>query len=140
MFSHVRLHNVTVPHKVLLNPETIVEQNQHLIKSMSPSAPVSFRSHEQRSDATPFPYPTLLDILWHIILHSYHRLFVVKTRSQQQSIAHPIRIRVTSISTSCLTVVNTSLYLVPGVLAIRPRRPLPPEMSGEPHSAGPLRY
>ena len=60
---------------------------------MSPSAPVSFRNHEQRSDATPFPYPTPLDILRPIILRSCHRLFVVKTWSQQQSIVHPMRIR-----------------------------------------------
>jgi hypothetical protein len=93
--QQVRLHDVTVPHEVLPNPETIAEQNRHLITSMSPRAHSASRNHEQRSDATPFPYLTPLDILLvrRMVLRSCYRLLPLETRPQQGSMVHPMRIR-----------------------------------------------
>jgi hypothetical protein len=71
----------------------------------------------------PFPTPPL-GILRHMVLRSRHRLLPLETRTQQGSMVHPMRIRGHGIFASYLTAVNTSLYFVPGILAVGPRRPI----------------
>jgi hypothetical protein len=104
--QQVRLYDVTVPHEALPNPETIAEQNRHLITSMSPRARSASVTTSSVRMQGPFLYPTPLDILRHMVLRSCHRLLPLETRSQQGSMVHPCAFRDTSISASCLTAVN----------------------------------
>ena len=95
---------------VRLHPRESAEESRQL--------PVSFRNYNQRSDAMPFPYLTVLDILWHIVLRSCCR--PPETRSQQGLMVHPMRIRghehlrLVTYCHECITV----LYIVPKILAI----------------------
>jgi hypothetical protein len=96
--QEVRLHDVTVPYKVLPNPETIAEQNRHLITSISPRARSATVITSSGQMQRPFPTP----------LPSTYYYFI----------------RGASISASCLTAVNGSLCFVPGILAIDPVAPV----------------
>jgi hypothetical protein len=131
----VRLHDVTVPHGVLPNPETIAEQNRHSITSMSPRAPVGFRNHEHRSDATPFPYPSPRHTAAHGPAQSSPPTPAGNsdpTRFDGSSHAHSGTRHLRFVS-HCREYITVFCSWDPGR---RPPSPYPPKRSGGPHSAG----
>jgi hypothetical protein len=125
--QQVRLYDVTVPHEVLPNSETIAEQNQHLITSMSPRArSASVTDHEHHSDrATPFP-STYYGTWSCAVVTAYSRRKLSPNKKRWYT---RCPFGDTSIFALYLTAraVNALFYFVPGILVIAPPCPCPPE-------------
>lgn len=91
----VCLYDVTVLHKVLPNPETIVEQNRHLITSMYSCAQLA--SVTMSSTRMQRPFPALLPST-----HNGTWSYTIVTAYSRWKLAFED----TRISASCLTAVN----------------------------------
>jgi hypothetical protein len=122
--QQVRLHDVTVSHEVLPNPETVAEQNRHLITSMSPPAQSTsvITSSVGMQRPFPTPLPSTYCGQWSCaVVTAYSRWKLGPNKGRWYI---PCVFEDTSISASCLTTVNASLYFVPGILAVGLASPL----------------